>query len=234
MKRKYYFIITLLLLNIPSLQAQTTSGRDFWLTFGDNAGENYTNVKLQIRIVSGSNPTQGTIYFTDLETSVPFSMGAHEVFTYILDNTQTLAVYNTTMGKNNKSIHITSSQQVTVYAMNMSYFSSDATNILPITALDTVYYQISYLPIQMPGQTHFDAYAIIATEDHTEIFHDGAPITTLHKGQVYYRTALQDDMTGAHITANKPVALFAMNPLARIPPRRWSICFMLISASISC
>jgi hypothetical protein len=60
MKTIRYFFITLLLVisSIFCLQAQTTSGRDFWLTFGDNAGRNYTLVELQIRIVSGSNPTQ--------------------------------------------------------------------------------------------------------------------------------------------------------------------------------
>ena len=215
MKKIYYFIIALFLFCFSSLQAQTTEGTEFWLTFGQNGVTTIpVNVDLQIRIVSKKNPTTGTIHFTNLGDSVSFSMGAYEVFTHPLDNIQKEAVYNTTIEKNNKTVHINSSEPVKVYALNQLSASTDATNIFPIEVLGSNYYQISYVP----AYPYTDAYAVIATEDNTEIYHDGILVDTLNAGQVYYRTAPSlEDMTGAHVTANNPVAFFALNQRAQIP-----------------
>ena len=80
----FFLAIALFIHNISSLQAQTTEGKEFWLTFGNNGNLNYTALNLQIRIVSGKNPVTGTITFTNLGTSSPFSMGAQEVYLYTL------------------------------------------------------------------------------------------------------------------------------------------------------
>ena len=230
MKRIYCFLITILLFisAIYPLQAQTTGGKKFWLTFGNNAGYSYNTLDLQIRIVGGDAPTSGTIEFTDLGTSIPFSVLAQQVYTYSLDNTEKQAVYNGVAGKSNRSIHITTNNPVTVYALTQHTATTDATNVLPVTALGTDYYQISYepfyytyyVPIPPPPTpwtgTHLDAYAVIATEDDIHISYNGAPLPVLNTGQVYYQTS-STDMTGAHITANKPVAFFAVSQGALIP-----------------
>ena len=119
------------------------------------------------------------------------------------------------MGVWDKSVHIASDHAVTVYALHQRYQSTDATNILPITALGVEYYQISYTAY--PAFSLIDAYAVVATESNTQIKHDGIPITpTLNAGQVYYCTS-SDDMTGAHITSDKPIAFFAVNQGTLIP-----------------
>ena len=136
MKKRFYLIIVALL-SVSTIRSQTTSGTDFWLTFGRNWAV-YPG-DLQIRIVGGDEATTGTIEFTELGTSVPFSLSPYEVYTYNLDNDQKNAVYNTNMGISDKSIHITThnNKAVTVYAMNQQGATTDATNILPITALGT-------------------------------------------------------------------------------------------------
>jgi gliding motility-associated-like protein len=139
------------------------------------------------------------------------------VYTYPLTDIQQAAVYNTTMGTSNLSVHITSSAPVTVYALNQHNVSTDATNILPVTALGTDYYQISYTPVYSDFLNPADAYAIVATQNTTQVFHNGTLVATLNTGQVYYRTLPLSDMTGTHITTDKPVAYFTVNQVALIP-----------------
>jgi hypothetical protein len=216
MRAIHIFLITIVFLiqNISPLQAQTTDGKDFWLTFGRNYTLTPDAVDMQIRIVSGNQPVEGTIHFTGVKTTIPFSIPAQQVFTYpIVDNVLKDAVYNQIMGVSKRSIHITTNKNVTVYALNQWPASADATNVLPITALGTDYYQISYMPT---GGT-LDAYAVVATENNTRIYHNGvAPVEMLNAGEVYYRT-LSSDMTGAHVTSDKPVAFFALDQIANVP-----------------
>jgi len=214
MKKIAYLIMTVLLFlsGISSLHAQGIEGKEFWLTFGRNRASSYVNMNLQIRIIGGAAPANGTIYFTHLKTYVSFNVAARQVYVCNLDTTQKQATLNTTMGVTDFSIHITSNNPITVYAMNQTVTSADATNILPVTSLGIDYHHISYAPIS----SNFDAYAIIGIEDNTNLSHNGAPVVTLKKGEVYYRTSATD-MTGAHIIANKPVAFFSVNQNANIP-----------------
>jgi len=213
MAKKIFYLIVAVLSSI-SIHAQTTEGKNFWLTFGQNASSNYTQVELQIRIVSGKNSTTGSIYFTNLGFSVPFNMNANEVFTYTLDNTQKQAVYLTpTDTISYKSIYITSDELISVYALNFINPAQDASNILPVTALYEEYYLISYT------SAGFDRYAVVATQNNTKLYHDGDLAATLEAGEVYYKLSpiMNMGMTGAHITATHPVALFAVHSCATLP-----------------
>ena len=214
MKTIRYFFITLLLIisSIFCLQAQTTTGKEFWLTFGDNANHPYTVLDLQIRIISGDKPTMVTIHFTNLGTSVTHSMSAQEVWNYSLDNTQKQAAYTSVMDPNLisfKSIYITSSEPVSAYALNYYNATCDATNILPVTALGTEYYLISY-------GSFMDYYVLVATKNNTNLYQDETFVVTLDSGQVYYKYAY-NNMTGVHITTNYPVAFFAVHAGVYIP-----------------
>jgi len=63
-----------------------------------------------------------------------------------------------------------------------------------------------------------DAYAVVATQDSTQLSCGGFDIGTLNAGQVYYKSSNSfEDMTGTHIVANKPVAFFAVSRAAAIP-----------------
>ncbi|MCL2042171.1 MAG: T9SS type A sorting domain-containing protein [Bacteroidales bacterium] len=227
MKRKLCLVMTVawFMLGIFPLRAQTaTDGTDFWLTFGENylhsqnspSDHQYYNLNLQIRIASMDLPTTGTIYFTKLDTAISFTLLPQEVFTYnIPDYKQKEATYNVSDGISDRSVHIVSNNPVTVYALNQTNVSTDATNLLPLPALGTDYYQISHIP---RSGNKKDAYAVIATQDNTHLYHDGVSVSegALNAGQVYYRIN-PTDMTGAHITSDKPVAFFSLNPGTNIP-----------------
>ena len=220
MKNIFYLIIALLL-SASSIEAQTTEGREFWVTFGQNAfattPATIDALDLRIRIVGGGAPTFVNIYFTNLGTYglIDHEIEPYEVYDYVLEIPEKHAVYNTVLGgTTNRSIHITASNPVSVFASNWYATYGDATNILPVAALGTEYYQISY-----KSGGYGDAYAVIATEDNTHVYHDNEPVAILDAGDVYYkRTGFFSDMTSAHITAtaNKPVAFFAMNTAATV------------------
>ena len=155
MKRVLCIIIALLL-SVSSIRAQNTEGQDFWLTFGGTPNHYTYNLEFQIRIVNGAQPTSVKIDFTHLGTWVDYSMSAYEIFTYTLKPDEKEAVHNTTMGTTDYSIHITASHPVTVYTLKIHLTvpnrNLDASNVLPVPALGTEYYQISYAPSDNSNQ----------------------------------------------------------------------------------
>jgi len=208
-----YSIITILLFvhNILLIQAQNTEGKDFWLTFGHTFSYSWNWIDIQIRIVCGDKPANGSITFTKLGTSVNFNLNSYEIFTYNLDDTQKEAVRNQTMGITNHSVFINASEKLTVYAFSNMNYIAEATCVLPVTALGREYYQISY----KESMAYSDSYAVVATQNNTTVYHNGTPVATINTGQVYCRTST--DMTGAFITSNNPVAFFATHQRACIP-----------------
>ena len=214
MKRALYILLIIIffLPGVSSVRAQTAAGKDFWLTFGKNLNRAAVDVDLQIRIVGGDLRTKGSIYFTELDTAVAFTIMPQTIYTYHLNETERQAVYNTTMGTSTLSIHIDTDNPVTVYALNQALATADVTHIFPETALGADYYQISYAS----DGIRLDAYAVIATQDSTVVRRGGTVDATLNRGQVYYGTS-SSDMTGIHVTTNHPVAFFALHQGALIP-----------------
>jgi len=235
MKRICFFFLPLFMLCFFLIRAQSTAGTEFWVTFGENNlhSNNYPDddyldsLNLQLRFVSGENATPVTIYFTNLNTSVTLSVPPLSVVTYTLpDFDKKQAVYNKTSGISNYSIRINSDYPITAYALNQSPKSTDATNLLPTPALGTEYHQISYIPRNATNAQ--DAYAVIATEDHTMLYHNNetTPIANLSRGQVYYLTS-DFDMTGIYVATTKPVAFFSLTQGVLIPADAVSgDCFM--------
>ena len=178
---------------------------------------NPTNIHLfdmTIRIVSGSAPTSGDIYFTNLVTSRHFDINPYEIYSYSLEDIEKYAVYNTISEDiTNFSIHITTTNPVSVFASKSFQQHIDVTNVLPVTALGMEYYGISY------NLTHvtvddLDAYAVVAIEDNTKIYQNEILEVTLDAGDVYYKA--YHSITGDHITSNNPVAFFAQNKMTVI------------------
>ncbi|MCL2246033.1 MAG: hypothetical protein FWC10_02850 [Lentimicrobiaceae bacterium] len=191
-----------------SIKAQSTEGTDFWITFEEN------NSHVQIKIICGNQSITGAIYVTHLGVSDNFTIDANSIYTYSIDNPTKKVVMNTSEKISNKSIHITTDYPVIVYALYIQSGCPEATNILPTTSLGIDYYQISYTPGDLLQKYH--GYTVVATKDNTKLYHDNMLVATIDIGQVYYRTS-NSDMTGAHITANHPIALFTHSSYIEIP-----------------
>ena len=231
--RKYIYLIkTVLLLILFSNSAfsqsgaPTTQGKDFWVTFGANhlriadSGDNYYTVSLRVRIAARET-TNVQFTFTRDGSSRNFTVAAGQVYTYIMTTEEAALIYHdhtTTNGTTNKSLHVTSDRDISLYAINLATASTDATNILPVNAYGVEYYTLSYESVVNLR----DGYTIIANEDDTEIRDNGALRATLSRGEVYSfysSTSLSAgaDLTGRRITSNKRFAMFTTNESTNIP-----------------
>ena len=196
-----------------SLHAQVdTRGTDFWVTFGNNANTAASALDMQIRIVT-TNAATVTFTFTANNTTYTVPVAAGSVYTDTLTAAAKNNVYSDATGTSSKSLHITSDVPISVYALNQRSASADATNVLPVTALGTEYYHISYIPLG----GYNDGYTVIATENNTIIYENGMQMAVLQMGEVYSRYATNTDLTGLYITSDKPIAYFANNSCVNIP-----------------
>jgi gliding motility-associated-like protein len=204
------FILSLCSINVKA--QHTTQGKDFWVSFGNNdASSLFTMLVFQIRIVT-VKATQVRFTFTTVGASSSVSLEAGSVYTRNLSDLEKFVVYSGQTEKSNKSLHIESDEDISVYAINLAERSTDATAVLPVNSLGLSYYHISYSPVT--GAV--DGYTLVATENGTNIYENGIYKTGLNKGEVYSHY-FESDATGRHVVANKPVAYFTTNSCAYIP-----------------
>ncbi|MBN2773945.1 MAG: IgGFc-binding protein, partial [Prolixibacteraceae bacterium] len=218
---------------------KSTEGTDFWFGFMENRwyhnATHYLEITVTARVATTFNITigpnedlfNGPYFVTDngsLQIQIPWSM----VEAMNSEETQS------------KGIHLVSDLPVNVYALNYDSNSADVAVIYPIESLGTEYYAMCYTP---DVNIHSDGYAegrnseflIVATEDSTVVSITPSVITdknmpagitfteTLDKGEVYQIQSAnndypgQGDLTGSHISSNKPIAFYSGN-LATIVP----------------
>jgi hypothetical protein len=202
-----------------------TKGTDFWTTFGQNDIDPANSILMVLKIAT-ETATSVTLTFTEGGTYT-FSTAANTVSTIDLSNVPTLgdkrnAVYTavsaTGAAVSSKSLHITSTQPVSIYAFNTSSATTDATILLPVAAWGTDYYRMSNALYVETGYNFYDCEMIIARETTTLTLPGGAA-RTLSAGQVYCN-ASTSEMTGRHITSDKPVAYFTHTTLSEVPAGR--------------
>ena len=144
------------------------------------------------------------------------------------NNVSTLAAQ-----KNMYGLHVTATENVSVYVILSSQHSMDASNILPMTALGSEYYTQDYWSKVKSGfDNAVGLTTILGTEDNTQIditpngdTFDGwvsgsTHQITLNKGQTYYLvTKKSDRLAGTHIMAKngKKIAVYCGVPITNIP-----------------
>ena len=221
--KKYIFLCTFFSFICPVyLFAQpTTNGTEFWASFGMNGNHPMgSDVTLKIRIVA-SNAANVTLTFTEDNSTVPIQVPAGGVYDYpMTTSTAVSKVYTTRFMPNpkcKKSVHISSDVPVAVYAITQTNFSTDATNLFPVSNMGKEYYHFSY----MPNAGNYDGFIMIATKNNTVVntYDDfGNPVTVnLNRGEVYADYFSNVDMTGKIHKASEPVAFFVANSAAYIP-----------------
>ena len=169
-----------------------------------------------------TNPTQGAIN-VQMDASKWYPVAMNNA-----SNVRTLADQ-----KNMYGLHITATENISVYVILSSTNSMDASNILPVTALGSEYYTQDYWPIVKSGFTNVvTVTTILATEDGTQVDiipngntynkqNSGQLFTiTLNKGETYYLMSDVDkQLTGTHIQArnDKKIAIYCGVPLTNLP-----------------
>jgi gliding motility-associated-like protein len=205
------YIFVLLLCCITAKAQHTTQGKDFWVSFGNNTEQDPVTLNFQIRIVT-VKATNVTFTFTSSGSSSSIFLVAGSVYTRNLSDDEKQLVYSYLTEKSNKSLHIESDEDISVYAINLTERSTDATAILPLKSLGSSYYHISYAPTT----GYEDGYTLVATENGTTVYENDISRTTLNKGDVYSHY-FGNDATGIHISTNKPVAYFTTNSCVFVP-----------------
>ena len=217
-------------------QVVSNAGKEFYVAFGKNdtvttvkdfrVGD-YTSVELTLRVAALAT-TDVTLDFTEQpDLKKTFRVYAGRTYDYILNTMEARASYsgNTTYNPNNnpynypgikKTIHVTSTQPITLVAVNTAARSAEATQVWPVETWGKEYYNIGLPPY---NYEHYDClgFMIIAKEDNTVINNTfmgqfpGFNPMTLNKGEVYLyanTSTSYSNTNGAYVSGNKPFAFF--------------------------
>ncbi|MBC8125396.1 MAG: IgGFc-binding protein [Candidatus Kapabacteria bacterium] len=252
--------------NVQSQQWPDSKGKDFWLTFLPNfhnteaeiANDPVLQREHELNIYVGAErPTTGTITWRFADgtiTTIPFRIDdVRQLFSTSMyyreaelrGITENGAGFNFVSSDNEsvspKSVHIVSSDDVTVYALNQATTTSDAFLVLPTDATAEDYIVICY-PSDIrasanTGTLDFNStpsqFAVVATQDSTSVdITPSAPTPSnpsrlrqrifLDKGQSYLvqadlRATGTADLTGSLVRASRPVAIFAGHQRTVLP-----------------
>lgn len=215
---KFILFILIIFLICSDLQAQiSTLGREFYVGFMDNHSTPTSSPPRRdkaIILITANEKASGIIRTP--KQSLAFSLEKGEQFIREFDGEEELLIVRTSGQKEAKSMHITSSGDIAVHAINGREYSTDATVILPVSSLGKEYMVMSHFdvfgPDQSPGSNkNFEStLLVLAVENDTEIeiipsaqtvntIPAGAPIfIKLDRGESYQIKGL-GDLTGSKV-----------------------------------
>ncbi len=208
-----------LLFNGGSIFAQnqlSNFGKDFWLAFAQNNSP--ASASLRLYITSKVN-TQATV--STIGASTTYNITADSTTEVILNaNTFSAILRTSNPSSENKGINIRSNDDITVFASNVQNYTTDATVVLPTTALgigSEYMLNMSVIPTNPSGVI------FVATEDSTVIrFYNqpsGFPDSiTLNRFQVYMVPYYNNSATIRAVSRKgcKPFAVFFTNRCTQI------------------
>ncbi|MCB0431146.1 MAG: HYR domain-containing protein [Flavobacteriales bacterium] len=214
--------VMLAVMAVPTLsQAQLpdSKGNDFWLAFP----RNYTaNSPLQL-FISSETASSGNVNIPGTGFSTSFTTTPGVTTTVSIPASNQVMTSN---GVENKGIHVTSNNEVTIYGLNQISYTTDAYLGMPTDILGTDYMVMSYtgLSASYPSQM-----TVVATQNATTI--TVTPSTSagghaagvafnvsLNQGEVYQLGGTNGaDMSGSTITSDKPVAVYGSVVCANVP-----------------
>lgn len=252
---KQSFNITVLLVAFlfaaatPILAQSSTEGKEFWvaLTLGRDPEDKIVDFEAYICVssktrkgtVTVTNPIDG---WTNTYT-IPAGTGWLEIKDIPWEKwfpSQQKSLQQFSGQIKNLGLKVECSEEMSVFAALRYEFAFDATNVLPITALQYDYIIQDYPPYaNNTPTTSFSTFTVLATEDNTQVeitptntTYDNKPANvpytvTLNKGQVYYVVSKEGSATDAAAVSlsgttvksknNKKIAVFNGNICGRIP-----------------
>lgn len=209
--KKLIIIIALALLSVPAVFAAAgTEGREFWvaLTLGRGPKDTGNNMEHYICVSSKSRSGQVTVTNPQTGWTKTYTIPTGTGWLKISDiPQQQMYPFSSNAGsqqsasgqKYSVGLRVTATTDVSVYAALRYENSFDASNILPITALQGDYITQDYPAYaNETPTTSFTNFCVLATENNTQVritphakTYDGKPAgvpftVTLNAGEVYY------------------------------------------------
>ncbi len=203
-----------------ALYAQSSQGTEFWVAFPANLTQ--TGAR-QLYITAEVN-TEVNVTIVNPAFSTTIDVAAGTLATVNLP----LSVDVTGNGVvEDKGIHITADNPVTVYGMNQRDASTDAYLALPVDAVGNDYLVMGYT--RDYSFSSFAQLTIVATEDNTSVTivptETGGGFTAgvsgnvvLNQGQVFQlrSNTTGADYTGSSVVSDKPISVFGGNDCTNI------------------
>jgi hypothetical protein len=225
LNRKHFLLLTIIFLyffaSTTPVEAQSSRGTEFWVAFPRNY---YVGIGQRLLYVTSEQNAVVNINIVDPAFSTTLNVVAGTLTTISLPVTVDLSSIGVIQSK---GIHITSDNPVTVYAMSQQTATTDAYLALPVDAIGTDYYIMSY---STSIYEHPTSMTIVATEDNTSVNitprASGGGLTAgvtgnviLNRGQTFYLEGVgfASDYTGSRVTSDKPVSVFGGVRCANIP-----------------
>jgi len=193
-------------------------GKDFWVAFT----QNYNGTPALSLFISGPTATSGTVSVPGVGFSENFNVTPGAVTTVTVPATAQLTLGNSG-DPENKGIHVTAVDEVSVYGLNRIQYTTDAFLGLPTDVMTTEYVVLSYQYNQA------SEFAVVATEDGTDVTYTPtagttagvtagtATTKTLNKGEVLPVSSSAGDLSGSTVTSTKPVAVFGGQQCGNVP-----------------
>jgi hypothetical protein len=222
-------IATVGLSSVPSAQATTipsSQGTDFWVSFESNCtfdgcGTPSGPGNLYL-FISGSTATTGTVTDGAIGFSKTFSVTPGVVTSIQVPSTAENDTSDSVVA--NGAVHITASAPVSAYGLNTLEYTTDGYLGLPTSILGNSYLVEGY------GGGFGSQFEVVGTQNDTTVtitpsedvgsYTEGTPYTeTLNQGDEYQLVdQAGGDLSGTIITSSAPVAVFAGNDCADVPP----------------
>ncbi len=236
--KKLLVLVLTTLVTLGTFAQSSTEGKEFWVAvmFANAPDGDISHFEPFIAIsakkactIQVSNPATGW-------SDQPRTVQANSWL--VINNIPVAQWYNQSWTANTASevvnpygIRVQSSEEVSVYAAMRMEFSYDASNILPITALQSDYIIQDYPPYNSEGESR-SIFSILATEDNTVVDITptaatiggrpaGVPFNiTLNKGETYQVIGPdQVTLSGSRVTARggKKIAVFNGDVFTQVP-----------------
>ena len=227
-----FVVVIILLFACNAFAQEGYMGKEFWLTFPQNAksGENSATLDFRILITSDKD-VKGVIEEPHVKKTTPFSIMSGMKGSYYIHNVDTLnqIIEN---GVSDKAIHIKSDNPISVVVLSHRKASTDSYMAIPVDKLGKTYVIAGYDKLGgraiQSFRTQFD---VIAIADNTNVKYilqgditNSAYTETisLSKGQVLHVNSGElniglNDISGTTIVASNPVAVVSGHACAQIP-----------------
>jgi len=222
---KYFYTSFIFFLFLNTSFAQSNEGTNLWFGFMEHRDVGQTTM---VAMITSKQNTSGTISLPLLDWSMPFSVAANDVVVIQLpQSAETRGSESITK----TGVQITSAAPVSAYIHQYFEFRSEASIVLPIDAISTEYFVMSYPGILNRGVEYLSEFLIVATQDETTVTispsdqtqggkNANNPFTIiLNAGETYQVQAstANGDLTGSHIIGDKKIAVFGGNSWTQVP-----------------